>query len=117
MTAVLGINAYHSDSSACLVVDGRLVAAAEEERFRRVKHWAGVPSLAIAYCINAANLRFEDVDHIAVNSDPHANLIQKIWYVIRNRPDVALIAERLGERRRRASLYDEIAMVFPGNTF
>lgn len=39
---ILGLNAYHGDSSACIVVDGRLIAAAEEERFRRVKHWAGL---------------------------------------------------------------------------
>jgi len=44
---ILGLNAYHGDSSACIVVDGRLIAAAEEERFRRVKHWAGLPSEAI----------------------------------------------------------------------
>lgn len=38
---ILGPNAYHGDSSACLVIDGKLVVAAEEERFRRIKHWAG----------------------------------------------------------------------------
>ncbi len=47
MTYILGLNAYHADSSACLVKDGVLIAAAEEERFRRVKHWAGFPSEAI----------------------------------------------------------------------
>ena len=51
MTCILGLNAFHGDSSACLVVDGHLVAAAEEERFRRVKHWAGFPSEAIRYCL------------------------------------------------------------------
>jgi len=44
MTYILGINAYHGDASACLVKDGELIAAAEEERFRRVKHWAGFPT-------------------------------------------------------------------------
>ena len=53
---VLGINAYHGDSSACLVRDGQLVAAAEEERFRRIKHWAGFPSQAIAYCLSEARI-------------------------------------------------------------
>ncbi len=42
MTLILGLNAYHADSSACLLRDGLLVAAAEEERFRRIKHWAGL---------------------------------------------------------------------------
>ena len=56
MSVILGINAFHGDSSACVLVDGRLVAAAEEERFRRVKHWAGFPSQAIAYCLREAGL-------------------------------------------------------------
>ena len=53
---ILGLNAFHGDSSAALVRDGELVAAAEEERFRRVKHWAGFPSQAIAYCLREAGV-------------------------------------------------------------
>lgn len=56
MTAIIGINAYHGDAAACLVVDGQLIAAAEEERFRRVKHWAGFPSEAIRYCVSEAGM-------------------------------------------------------------
>ena len=51
MGFVLGINAFHFFSSACLIQDGKIIAAAEEERFRRIKHWAGFPSQAIAYCL------------------------------------------------------------------
>ena len=51
MTAILGLNAYHGDAAAALVVDGELVAAAEEERFNRVKHGAGFPALAAAWCL------------------------------------------------------------------
>ena len=54
---ILGLNAFHGDASACLVRDGALVAAAEEERFRRIKHWAGFPSQAIAYCLREAGLQ------------------------------------------------------------
>ena len=43
MSAIIGLNLFHGDSSACLVLDGKLVAAAEEERFKRIKHWAGFP--------------------------------------------------------------------------
>ncbi len=50
MTYILGLNAYHAESFACVVIDGKLIAAAEEERFRRIKHWAGFPSEAIRYC-------------------------------------------------------------------
>ena len=53
---ILGLNAYHGDASACLVADGEIVAAAEEERFRRIKHWAGFPSEAIRYCLTEAGV-------------------------------------------------------------
>ena len=53
---ILGINAYHGDSSACIIKDGEFIAAAEEERFRRIKHWAGFPSEAINYCLEEAGI-------------------------------------------------------------
>ena len=70
---ILGVNSHHGDASACLLKDGVLVAAVEEERFRRIKHWAGFPSLAIQYCLDEENISIEDVEHIAINSDPKAN--------------------------------------------
>ena len=75
---VLGINAFHGDSSACLLRDGVLVAAAEEERFRRIKHWAGFPSESIRYCLAEAGIRLAEVDHVAINQDSKANL-GKSW--------------------------------------
>ena len=60
---ILGINAHHADAAACILVDGKLVAAAEEERFRRIKHWAGFPSVAIRYCLDEARVDLDDVDH------------------------------------------------------
>jgi carbamoyltransferase len=53
---ILGLNCFNADSAACLVRDGRIVAAAEEERFRRIRHWAGFPSHAIRYCLKEASL-------------------------------------------------------------
>ena len=64
---ILGINAFHGDSAACLVRDGKLVAAAEEERFRRIKHWAGFPSQAIRYCLEEAGVGLNVVDVLALN--------------------------------------------------
>ena len=87
---VLGLNAYHADAAAALVVDGRLVAAAEEERFRRVKHWAGFPSEATAWCLEAGGMTLRDVDVVAVNRDPRANLWRKVAYALRHRPQSAL---------------------------
>ena len=57
MAAILGLNAYHGDASAALVVDGELVAAVEEERLNRVKHCAGFPALAAAWCLADAGWR------------------------------------------------------------
>src|SRR5665811_1232938 len=98
---ILGLNAFHADSSAALVRDGVLVAAAEEERFRRIKHWAGFPSQAIAYCLREAGLELDDVHHIAVNQDSRANLLRKIAYLVTNVPDIGLVLDRIRNRRKR----------------
>src|ERR1039458_1206333 len=92
---VLGINAYHAGSSACLVRDGQLIAAVEEERFRRLKYWAGFPSCAIQYCLEKARISPHDVDHIGISRDPGANLYKKVLFTLRKRPSLALIKERL----------------------
>lgn len=83
---ILGINAYHADASAALLIDGQLVAAAEEERFKRIKHWAGFPSEAIKFCLREAGVSLHDVDHIAVNRNPNANLLRKALFAISKRP-------------------------------
>jgi carbamoyltransferase len=111
---ILGINAFHGDSSACLVRDGVLVAAAEEERFRRIKHWAGFPSQAIAYCLAEAGAALADVDHVAVNQDSHANQLKKVAYVLKEKPDLGLVLGRLRNRRARAGVGDLLAKAFPG---
>ena len=67
MTSVLGLNAYHGDASAALVCDGELVAAVEEERFNRIKHWAGFPAESVRYCLEAGNLKPRDLDHVAIS--------------------------------------------------
>jgi carbamoyltransferase len=79
---ILGINAYHADSSACIVKNGELIAAVEEERFERIKHWAGFPVESIKYCLREAGVSIEEIDHIAVNRNPKANLWRKIWFIL-----------------------------------
>jgi len=111
---VLGINAYHGDSSACLLVDGKLVAAAEEERFRRIKHWAGFPSEAITYCLEAADITLADVDYVAINSDAKANLARKIAFTLKNRPEIGLLIDRLKNQKERRSIEQELKSAFPG---
>jgi carbamoyltransferase len=80
---ILGINAYHGNASAAIVCDGRLVAAVEEERFNRVKYAAGFPSKAIHYCLKAAGLTLNEMDHVAVPRNPYARLATKIFYALR----------------------------------
>src|SRR6202158_5152485 len=80
---ILGINAYHGNSSAAIVSDGRLIAAVEEERFNRVKCAAGFPSAAIRYCLDAAGITLAEVDHIAIARNPWARLGTKLLYALR----------------------------------
>jgi carbamoyltransferase len=117
MTNIIGVNAWHGDSSACLVRDGVLIAAAEEERFRRIKHWAGFPSEAIRYCLEAGKIGIADVDHVAVNRDPKANLGYKLAFTLRQRPDWRFVLDRLRHGQRWASLGEEIARNFPDGGF
>jgi carbamoyltransferase len=74
---IIGINAYHGDASAAAIVDGRLVAAAEEERFSRVKHTAGFPAEALRYVLAATGASARDIDFIAIARDPWARLMLK----------------------------------------
>lgn len=110
---VIGINAYHGDSSACLVKDGVLIAAAEEERFRRIKHWAGFPSEAIRYCLSEAKVTLGEVDHFAINRDPKANLLKKIGFTLAKRPDLKFVLDRLKNAKEVASIEDELERAFP----
>ncbi|MDD4869344.1 MAG: carbamoyltransferase C-terminal domain-containing protein [Kiritimatiellae bacterium] len=92
---ILGLNAYHGDSAACILVEGKLIAAAEEERFRRIKHWAGFPTEAIRYCLAEAGISLDQVDHIAVNRNPSANLLEKVLFTFSKRPSLTHIKNRL----------------------
>src|SRR6478672_10017799 len=93
-TYVLGINAYHGDVAAALLRDGELVAAVEEERFRRIKHYAGFPRDAIQSCLASAGIEARDVDAFAVSRDPNAHLWRKALFALRHRPSASLIRDR-----------------------
>ncbi len=77
---ILGINAYHGDASAALIENGKLIAAAEEERFTRLKHCAGFPTQAVRYCLAEANIQLQDVAHIGISRNPSAHLSKKIVF-------------------------------------
>lgn len=113
---ILGLNAYHGDSSACIVRDGQLIAAAEEERFRRIKHWAGFPNEAIRYCLIEAGIGIGDPDVVAINQDAGANIWTKVRYTALHRPDLSLIFDRIKNKRKRASIQEELLEAFPGQS-
>lgn len=117
MSYILGLNAFHADSSACLVKDGVLVAAAEEERFRRIKHWAGFPSEAIAWCLHDAGIGLSDVDHVALNQDSRANTGARLRYLLSGQAGLGLILNRLKNRKARAGAADLLQQAFPGQAF
>ncbi len=109
---ILGLNAYHADSSAAIFKDGVLIAATEEERFRRVKHWAGFPSLAVEFCLKEAGVSLHEVDHIAIGRDPFAKLAKKILFLMKN-PGGGLraVKDRLSNAKKVASLEAEFKML------
>lgn len=114
---ILGLNAFHGDSSACLFLDGVMIAAAEEERFRRIKHWAGFPSEALRYCLYEAGISLSDVDHIALNQDSKANLGKKLAFTLVKRPDLGMVLDRIRNKRERSGVTEHLAEAFPDEVF
>lgn len=108
---VLGLNAFHADASAAILRDGVLVAAAEEERFQRIKHWSGFPAQAIEYCLKTAGVTLADVDHIAVNQNNRANLIGKLKYLVSGGPGFDLVASRVRNRRARSDIPELVSQM------
>ncbi len=115
-STILGINAYHADAAACIVRGGSLVAAAEEERFRRIKHWAGFPSRAIDYCLHEAKIELSDVTHVAVNRSSRTNFLRKLTYVLGHRPNPRLLLSRLRNRKQIKGIAEDLGAL-PGRRF
>lgn len=109
---IVGVNAYHGDASAVLLRDGELVAAVEEERFRRVKHWAGFPRQAIRICLQIAGMILDDVDHFAVSRNPRANILRKAMFALRNRPSLGLVRNRIRNVGRVSNLATTLGEAF-----
>ena len=106
---ILGINAYHGDASAALVIDGQLVAAVEEERFNRIKHWAGFPGESIRWCLEKGGITASELDHIAISFNPRANLSRRLRFVAANRPSMRAIIDRLKRQGKTVALEQQFA--------
>ena len=106
---ILGINAYHGDASASLVQNGQLVAAIEEERFNRVKHWAGFPAESIRYCLKIGGISAKDLDHVALSFNPKANLNRKLLFTLKQRPSLSSLLDRFNKQSKSANLQEQLA--------
>ena len=111
---ILGLNAFHGDSSACILKDGVVVVALEEERIRRIKHWAGFPIEAIKYCLNDAGITIKDIDYISISRDPSANVVKKIKHTLKNKVSFSSIFDRYSNSKKvksvKALLADEFGL-------
>lgn len=106
---ILGLNAYHGDSSACIYKDSELIAATEEERFRRIKHWAGLPTEAMKFCLKEAGIELTDVDYITVSRDPKAKLGKKALHVLKGGVSFSALTNRVKNSFNINALKTDIA--------
>ena len=109
---ILGINAFHGDSSACLIKDGVVVCATEEERIRRIKHWAGFPSEAIKFCLNDEGITIDMIDHITISRNPKINLQKKILYIFKNPLSILSSLQRFINSKKVVSIKKELELIF-----
>jgi carbamoyltransferase len=109
---ILGLNAYHGDSAASIFKDDELIAATEEERIRRVKHWAGFPSEAIKFCLDECGISIEDVDYITISRDPSANIYKKITHSVKNLVSFKALKDRLINSKKVGSIKSQLATIF-----
>jgi carbamoyltransferase len=112
---ILGLSVYHADASAAALVNGRFVAGVEEERFRRIKHWAGFPEQAIRYCLEEMDIGgFSGVTALAVARQPRAYLAQKVLLALRNPHSLRRALGRARNLRQVASLQERMAASLGG---
>lgn len=107
--SILGVNAYHGDASAALLVDGECVAAIEEERFSRIKHQSGFPDEAVRWCLQQAGIEPRQLDHIAIGRNPTTNVWKKVAYAIAHPPGMSFVRSRLRNARSVMDVKQSVA--------
>ena len=105
---ILGLNAYHPDSSAALIKDGEVVAAVEEERFNRIKHWSGFPKKSISFCLNREGIDINDLEFITINSNPFSNFFNKIYYLSTNSFSYSFLKNQIKRRSKRNNILNDL---------
>ncbi len=104
----LGINAFHGDAAACIFKEKKLIAAAEEERFSRIKHTAGFPIEAIKYCLNTCKIDISDVDYVTVNRNPKQKILPKVIYAAKNIFNSKFLFNRFKNLKKINSIKDDL---------
>ncbi len=84
MSYILGINAFHANSAACILKNNEVVFAIEEERINRIKNWSGFPIKSIKMCLQHVDINLNDLKYIALNRNSKSNLKQKFFFSIQN---------------------------------
>ena len=105
---ILGLNMFHADASAAMVLDGEVKFAIAEERLNRHKHFGGFPAVAIKACLDAVGAKISDVEHVAVGQDSDANLIKKVQYALNN---PAKILNFIRLRQRKEAMRDVRSLI------
>jgi carbamoyltransferase len=112
MGIILGLNAYHADSSACIIKDTQLQFAIEEERLNRIKHWAGFPIKSIEECLKQTNTNISEITDIAINTNPLSNIKNKISYSLKNLLFGKKKFEIINRLKKKISIKKELLLNF-----
>jgi carbamoyltransferase len=105
---ILGINSFHPDSSACLLINGKIRFAIEEERINRIKHWSGLPILSIQECLKSENISLKDIDYVAVNANFFSNFFYKIKYILSQKTEIKFLIEKIKNKNKKKDILNLI---------
>ncbi len=109
---VLGINFLHSDTSACIFKNGKLIAAVEEERFSRIKHTSSFPVKSINFCLNEVKIDISDLDIITINSNPLSSLDKKILFTLKNYKRYVLALKSISNIKKKLTIKKLLSLNF-----
>lgn len=107
----IGLNFLHSDTSACLFKNEELIAAAEEERYTRVKHTTFFPFNSINFCLNSADIDISQVDVISINSNPFSSFLKKFFFIIKNPTSYSIALKSMSNIKKKISLKNYISKI------
>lgn len=105
MVKILGLNSFHPNSSSCLVQDGIIKFCIEEERINRIKNWSGFPEKSIEMCLSETNTKINEIDFIAINSNPHNYLLEKAKFLINNFYSINFFWDRFTNYKKKKNFF------------